>query len=153
MNVKQSSSEALRRITRALDVHSRALLQRYNLTGPQLSVLKELARRGQAPIGILAKATLLGAPTVTGVVDRLERQGWVTRAPGTEDRRQVLITISSTGMKLLAKNPPSLLETFCRRLARRPQDEQRQITDALQTAADMLEQAALDGSSAESSNR
>ena len=104
MDVKQSSVEALRRITRALDVHSRALLQKHSLTGPQLSVLKELARQGQAPIGTLAKSTYLGAPTVTGVVDRLERQGWVTRVPGKEDRRQVLISISAAGRRMLAQS-------------------------------------------------
>ena len=86
MDVEHLVFESLRRIVRSLDVHSRALLREHRLTGPQLSVLKELARHGQAPIGTLAKRTFLGAPTVTGVVDRLERQGWVARGPGREDR-------------------------------------------------------------------
>lgn len=145
MDAKQSSVEALRRITRALDVHSRALLQKHSLTGPQLSVLKELARQGQAPIGTLAKSTYLGAPTVTGVVDRLERQGWVTRVPGKEDRRQVLISISAAGRRMLARNPPLITETFCRKLLRCPQAEQQQIGEVLQKVAGMIEQSALNG--------
>lgn len=150
MDVKQSSIEAFRRITRAMDIHSRALLHQHNLTGPQLSVLKELAARGQAPIGVLAKATYLGAPTVTGVVDRLERQGWVTRVPGKEDRRQVLITISATGKKLLAREPPLLLDTFCEKLVRCPKAEQQQIAEVLQKVAGMIEQASLKLSTGES---
>ncbi len=145
MDVKQSSVEALRRITRALDVHSRALLQKHNLTGPQLGVLKELARIGQAPIGALAKSTYLGAPTVTGVVDRLERHGWVTRVPGKEDRRQVLITISAAGKRILARNPPLLMETFGRKLLRCSHAEQQQIGEVLKKVADMIEQSALNG--------
>ena len=37
---------ALRRIIRAIDLHSRALVQRFGLTGPQLTVLKELLAEG-----------------------------------------------------------------------------------------------------------
>jgi DNA-binding MarR family transcriptional regulator len=147
MDAKHSSVEALRRITRALDVHSRALLQKHDLTGPQLSVLKELARSGQAPIGALAKSTYLGAPTVTGIVDRLERHGWVTRVPGKEDRRQVLITISAAGKRTLERSPPLLMDTFCRKLLRCPHAEQQQIGEVLQKVADMIEQSALNGES------
>lgn len=149
MNVTRSSTEALRRITRAIDVHSRALLQKYKLTGPQLTVLKELARRGQAPIGELAKSTFLGAPTVTGVVDRLEREGWVARVSGKEDRRQTLITILPAGEQLLELDPPLLLEAFCGNLVRCSKSEQRQISEVLQKVASMIEQVALRGRSAD----
>lgn len=145
MDIKQSSVEALRRITRALDVHSRSLLQQHNLTGPQLSVLKELARQGQSPIGTLAKSTHLGAPTVTGIVDRLERQGWVSRTPGKEDRRQVFIVISEAGKQVLERSPPQLMETFCHKLHRCPQSEQQQISETLQKVAGMIEQSAQNG--------
>jgi DNA-binding MarR family transcriptional regulator len=147
MDVGQLSFEALHRITRALDVHSRALLREHRLTGPQLAVLKTLARHGQAPIGMLARNTFLGAPTVTGVVDRLERQGWVTRVPSTEDRRQVLITITAAGKRLLARDPPLLLDAFRGNLLRLPESEQRHICQVLQQVARMMEQSALNGKS------
>lgn len=144
-DVERLSFESLRRIMRASDVHSRALLREHHLTGPQLGVLKELARQGQAPIGTLAKNTFLGAPTVTGVVDRLERQGWVMRTPSRQDRRQVLIKITPDGERLLQSNPPLLQETFCRKLLQLPKTKQRQICQVLQQVADLMEQSALDG--------
>jgi DNA-binding MarR family transcriptional regulator len=143
MDVERAPFEALRRIMRAVDVHSRALLRDHQLTGPQLSVLKELGRHGRAPIGMLAKNTFLGAPTVTGVVDRLERQGWVTRDPSKQDRRQVLISITDEGRQLLERNPPLLLDVFCVNLKRLSPAEQAQICDVLKRVADMMEQSAL----------
>ena len=143
LDVERLSFEALRRIIRASDVHSRALLRQHNLTGPQLGVLKELDRRGQAPIGELAKSTFLGAPTVTGVVDRLERQGWVSRVPGKTDRRQVLITITEAGQRLLQRDPPQLHDGFCRHLLRLPSVRQREICEVLQSVAEMMEQTVL----------
>jgi len=142
MDVERVVFESLRRIVRALDVHSRALLREHRLTGPQLSVLKELARQGPTPIGTLAKRTFLGAPTVTGVVDRLERQGWVARGPGREDRRQVVITITEEGRRLLDSDRPLFSPVFCGSLRELPEAEQGQICDVLQRLAKMMEDSA-----------
>ncbi len=42
---------ALRRIIRAVDLHSKYLAQRYGLTGPQLVVLQSLEQRGPQTTG------------------------------------------------------------------------------------------------------
>lgn len=141
MNTEESSFEALRRITRALDVYSRALLRDHKLTGPQLAILKEVARHGQAPIGELGRATFQGAPTVTGVVDRLERQGLVSRERSAHDRRQVLIRITSSGKQLVQRSPPLLSSGFRDELLRLPKTEQKQICNVLSRVADMMERA------------
>ncbi|HSL18147.1 MAG TPA: MarR family transcriptional regulator, partial [Methylomirabilota bacterium] len=57
---------ALRRIIRAIDLHSRSLVQRYGLTGPQLVVLKELIDRPPQSVSALAGAVNLSQATVTG---------------------------------------------------------------------------------------
>jgi DNA-binding MarR family transcriptional regulator len=144
MDAEHVVFEAMRRIVRSLDVHSRALLRDHKLTGPQLSVLKELARLERAPIGTLAKNTFLGAPTVTGVVDRLARQGWVVRGPGSEDRRQVMITITDEGRRLLESDRPLFHRDFCLHLRQLPEVEQQQICDVLQRVAKMMEASALE---------
>ena len=144
MDVEHLVFEALRRIVRSLDVHSRALFREHNLTGPQLSVLKELARHGQAPIGTLAKGTFLGAPTVTGVVDRLERQRWVVREPSKEDRRQVMIRITEEGRHLLELDRPLFPRGFCSHLHRLPETEQREICEVFQRVANMMEESATE---------
>lgn len=142
MNVEQTSLSALRRITRATDVYSRALVREHRLTGPQLSILSEVARQGEAPIGALAKATFLGPPTVTGIVDRLERQGLVSRVRTQADRRRVLISLTTAGKRVLARDPSPLHAGFREQLLELPKAEQRQICDALERVASMMEEAA-----------
>lgn len=47
--------------------------------------------RGPSTPGWLAKMTGLSTGAVTGVVDRLERAGYVTRAQDPQDRRRVIV--------------------------------------------------------------
>ena len=50
-----------------------------------------LRLHGPATPGWLAEMTGLGTGAVTGVVDRLERAGYVTRARDPRDRRRVIV--------------------------------------------------------------
>jgi DNA-binding MarR family transcriptional regulator len=143
MNVEELSLSALRRITRATEVHSRALVREHQLTGPQLAILMEVSRQGEAPIGALAKASFIGAPTVTGIVDRLERQGLVSRVRSDADRRQVLITLTAAGKRVLARDPSPLQAGFREQLLELPKIEQRKICEALDRVASMMERAAV----------
>jgi DNA-binding MarR family transcriptional regulator len=139
--VDEQSIIALRRITRALDVYSRTLLREHHLTAPQLALLQEVERCGPAPIGSLAKAAYLGAPTATGIADRLEKQGLVARVRTESDRRQVLITITAAGKQLLRRNPPSISASFHDQLRRLSKAEQQKVCDVLQQVAEMMENA------------
>jgi DNA-binding MarR family transcriptional regulator len=50
-----------------------------------------LWRNESVPIGELAKKTSLKKSTMTSMLDRLERSGYVTRVRSGKDRRQILI--------------------------------------------------------------
>jgi DNA-binding MarR family transcriptional regulator len=141
IDIEASSLAALRRITRATEVYSRSLLRDHRLTGPQLSVLKEVSRQGKAPIGSLAKATYIGPPTVTGIVDRLERHGLVSRLRTRIDRRQVLIALTAAGKRVLSANPSPLHPGFRSRLAEMSEQKQRAICNALECVASMMEKS------------
>ena len=92
---------ALRRIVRAIDLRSRRLFDQLGLTGPQLMVLREARRMGSAPISALARKVNLSQPTVSGIVDRLERRALVRRDRSTSDRRTVAVTITPEGGRVL----------------------------------------------------
>jgi DNA-binding transcriptional ArsR family regulator len=70
---------AVRRIIRAVDLHSRDLLQNFGLTAPQLMTLRELARLEPVPVGVLSAAVHVSQATMTGILDRLEQRGLVQR--------------------------------------------------------------------------
>jgi DNA-binding MarR family transcriptional regulator len=130
---------ALRRITRAIDLHSRLLLQRYGLTSPQLAALKALRRRQPITVGALAKEIHLSQATVTGILGRLENRGLAVRTRGSRDRRSVLVELTEAGGKLVAEAPSLLQERFHRELSRLQQWEQTMILSTLQRIASMMD--------------
>jgi MarR family transcriptional regulator, organic hydroperoxide resistance regulator len=131
--------QSLRRIVWAIDVHSRALSREYELTWPQLAALRELERLGQSQIGQLAAEMHIGAPTVTGIVDRLVRDGLVKRHRETVDRRKVLVGLTAKGKKLLARKPSLLNEHLRDGLSRLSERQQKQVRRTLDHLADMME--------------
>lgn len=66
-------------------------LQREELTGPQLFILRELFQKQPRKLGDLAQSVQLSNSTVSGIVDRLERDGMVERKRDEQDRRVVWI--------------------------------------------------------------
>lgn len=54
----------------------------------------------------LSKALAVENPTLTGLIDRLERSGFVTRVPNPDDRRSFKICITPEGMEECAKAGP-----------------------------------------------
>jgi DNA-binding MarR family transcriptional regulator len=138
---------AIRRIMRAVDLHSRHLAEEYGLTGPQLATLKAAARLGEASsAGALARAVHLSGPTVTGILDRLAKRGLVERTRNGQDRRSVTITITQRGEGVLATAPSLLQDRFRGELARVEEWEQTMILAMLQRIAAMMDAESLDAS-------
>jgi DNA-binding MarR family transcriptional regulator len=135
---------ALRRITRAIDLRSRMLLQDYGLTAPQLITLHAVARLQPVTAGVLARQVLLGQPTVTGILDRLEHRGLVQRTRGERDRRSVTIRLTAEGQRVLHDAPSPLQDQFQRRLGQLEQWERTQILATLQRIADMMDAAGIE---------
>jgi DNA-binding MarR family transcriptional regulator len=71
-----------------LNHHVRARLE---LRDVDLGCLELLARHGPLSPGALARHAGLHPATMTGIVDRLERAGWVARERDPADRRAVLV--------------------------------------------------------------
>ena len=77
---------ALRRITRAIDLHSRGLMQEFGLTAPQLAALQAVQRLQPITAGALARSIHLSQATITGILSRLERRDLISRARSDADR-------------------------------------------------------------------
>lgn len=130
---------ALRRIIRAIDLRSRSLVTRYGLTGPQLTVLKQLASGGGVSVGELARAIHLSQATVTGILDRLAKRELVWRERSTKDRRRVQVSLTEAGREFLADAPSLLQEEFTEQFESLEDWEQTQILSAIQRIVAMME--------------
>ncbi len=130
---------ALRRITRAIDLHSRLLLQEHGLTAPQLAALQSISRLQPVTVGVLAKAIHLSQGTVTGILNRMETRGLVTRTRGDKDRRSVVVELTEKGTAVEKAAPSLLQERFHGQLARLDEWEQTMILATLQRIASMMD--------------
>ena len=84
----------------------RELFARYNLTEQQWRVLRVLWSDGRISLADLSARTLLPAPSLVGIVDRLEKKQLVTRVRSQKDRRSVLIDATEQGRALEAEVAP-----------------------------------------------
>lgn len=135
---------ALRRIIRAVDLHSRHLVQEYGLTGPQLVVLKELARVGTASTSQLAVAVSLSSATVTGILNRLEKRNLLARAKSERDRRRNDVTLTDEGAAVAASVQNLLQDRFVAQLLELADWEQTQLLSTFQRVAFMMEASELE---------
>jgi len=130
---------SLRRISRAIDIHSRNLATKFGLTGPQLVVLRLLGQRGPMKPSEIAIQVALSQATITGIVDRLTARQLVTRERNAKDRRLVTVTITEAGRALTQQAPSPLQERFLSRLHKIDQLEQTAIRDKLRQIVCMMD--------------
>ena len=130
---------SLRRISRAIDLHSRSLAARFELTAPQLVCLRQVVAGRAAAAGELARQVSLSQATVTGILDRLEARGLLERHRDPHDRRRQLLSPTQAGRRLAAAAPIPLQERFAARLAALPPADQQGIAQALARIVEMME--------------
>lgn len=138
--------QSLRRIIRAVEIHSRKLAQKYRITGPQLGCLLAIREFGPVTTTRLAHQVYLSPSTVVGIIDRLEEKGLVARQRSRADRRQVQIGITGEGEKLAASAPSLLQDTLADALKKLPELEQVSITLSLEKVVDLMEARQIEAS-------
>ena len=138
--------QSLRRIIRAIEIHSRKLAQKHQITGPQLACLIALLEEGPLLGTHLAKKVYLSPSTVVGIIDRLEEKGLVKRERSPRDRRHVEVSISEVGHRIAANAPSPLQDRLSEALKNLPELEQVSITLALEKVVDLMEAGSIDAS-------
>ena len=134
---------ALRRVIRAVDLHSRTLVESHGLTGPQALILKAL-QKGSLAAGELANQVSLSQGTVTDILNRLEQRDLISRIRDTADRRRVMVQATPAGFAILEQSPPLLQESFAQRFASLQDWEQSQLLASLQRIAAMMDAQDID---------
>jgi DNA-binding MarR family transcriptional regulator len=89
----------------------------------RLSALSVVVFAGPIGIGALATAEGVAAPTMSRLVDGLERDGLVVRGPDPDDARGVLVRATSKGSRTLTKGRWTRVETLASSLSRLSRDE------------------------------
>lgn len=128
----------IRKIIRAVDLHSKALSKDYGLTGPQLMILTEIGKSGQLSVTGIARQVSLSQTTVTSILKRLEQRDLVRRERCEKDKRKILLTISEAGWAILSTQPSLLQLNFVEKFNHLKDWEQSLLISSLQRIASMM---------------
>ncbi|MEV4753919.1 MarR family transcriptional regulator [Micromonospora sp. NPDC049559] len=129
-----------------------AQLETHGLSGIAFEVLLRLARSpgNRLRMSDLAAQTSLSTSGATRVVDRMERDGLVTRTPCPTDRRSSYAVVSEAGMALLHEALPGHLELVERWFTGQLDPAAlRALLDGLRTVRDAIHPDAVAGAAAE----
>lgn len=137
---------ALRKVIRAIDLHSKKLERQVGLTGPQLLVMRAITRFNGAMVKEIADETNLSPATITSILDRLQNRQLVLRQRSTEDKRKVGVYLTESGALALKTAPQMLQEHFIRRFDDLKDWEQSLLVSSMQRLASMMDAEQLDAS-------
>ena len=142
--ISQEILISLRKIMRAIDIHSKNLNRNYGLTGPQLMVLQEISAEEQISITGLARRISLSQATVTDIINRLEKRGLVIKNRDQKDKRRVWVKLTNDSVEILKQTPPPLQEVFVKRFLNLEDWEKMMIVSAMKRVVDMMAAEEID---------
>ncbi|SDC24931.1 MarR family winged helix-turn-helix transcriptional regulator [Shouchella lonarensis] len=92
---------SLRKISDLVKQKGREILAHFPITPPQFVALQWLNEYGDMTIGELSTRIHLACSTTTDLVDRMERNGLVSRVKDEKDRRVVRIHLLEKGQTII----------------------------------------------------
>jgi len=124
------------RLSRHLDLARKEAFAEHEIESWEFDVLAALRRAG-APYelspGRLLKQTLVTSGTMTNRVDRLTSRGLVERRPDPDDRRGVIVRLTTDGKATVDAAFEGLVERERDLLAGLPSRERKQLAGLLRT--------------------
>jgi DNA-binding MarR family transcriptional regulator len=105
-------------------------------------VLKQLREAGPQRVTVLAANEAVAQPTMSALVQRLERRGLVTRGQDPADARACLIRITASGLDVLQARQRDRVAWYAEQLAHLGAAEQRTVMEALRLMLSTLEEPA-----------
>ncbi len=130
----------VRRMTAQSVLISQAVSERFGLNSSDLECLDLALLSGGATAGEFAKATGLTTGAITGVIDRLERAGYVRRERDPADRRKVVVRARPAMTRRIAPLYDSLQREMTALWSQYRDDQLALILDFLTRSCDLAVQ-------------
>jgi DNA-binding MarR family transcriptional regulator len=131
--------QSLRRIFKAIQDYSYAVSNQFGITGPQLWVLKTISQNEILNLSELGKRMCHHPSTMTGLIDRLEKKGYVERDRGREDRRIVKLSLTPKGKELVRRAPNPIQGKMIYGLRKLRKGELHSIYRSVQKLVEVME--------------
>jgi DNA-binding MarR family transcriptional regulator len=130
----------IRKVVRSINLDSKKIQKECGLSIPQILALTFLSKSEnyQCPQLELRKFLELNSSTVTGIVSRLEKKGYMAKLPAKGDKRATQLSLTSSGLETLEKAPPLLQEKLVSKLSNLPSDKLEKIQTGLEILVEAL---------------
>ena len=110
-----------------------AIFDKWDVTPRQFNILRILRGEGKPlPILEIASRTITIVPGITGLIDRLERAGFVHRLRCEKDRRVIYVALTDQGTKTLADLDEPLLALHRKLMGHLSQGDLKDLTRLLE---------------------
>lgn len=131
---------ALRQLNSAFAASNRAVGAKLGIRDSDLAVLDCLSQHGPQTPTDLAHRTHTHVATMTGILTRLERDGWIERRRTEADRRSIQIHV--TGIERLTKAYAAANENISSLLESRTPDQLAMLIQFLNEVSEIVENIA-----------
>lgn len=115
----------------AFEHYSAAHVKSLGLTMTQFDVIATLGNQPPMSCKDLGNKTLVSKGTLTGVLERLEEKGYVSRGSNPEDARSQLVCLTKSGQKLFEKVFPAHMEFLGKAFSKLSATELAQLRTSL----------------------
>lgn len=144
-DASRTATEAAMNLVRTSDLLIRRigeLVQPFGLS-PSSGLVLGILADAQVPLppNQIAERLIISRATVTGLLDSLEKRGYVRRAPHSSDRRMLLIELTNMGRKVAHEFRVAVHRQQNEWLSVLTQSEQDQLIRALQRLQSALAEA------------
>ncbi|UXP31700.1 MarR family transcriptional regulator [Reichenbachiella agarivorans] len=109
---------SIRKIVRSLNLESKGIQKDFGLSIAQLLCMGHLqkAHNFQSTLKELMELLSLNSSTISGIINRLEKRGYVARLPKAGDKRVTFVVLTAAGLKLLQETPNVLHDRLADKL-------------------------------------
>ncbi|MDQ1105437.1 DNA-binding MarR family transcriptional regulator [Nocardioides zeae] len=110
----------------------------------QVAMLESVAHRGPLQVGEIATHAGLAQPTVTRMLNTLQRDAIIRRLPSPHDERAVLVELTDEGRELWQQKRELLRFWQRDALLRFPAEQRSEVVSMLATLVDIIEDQIAD---------
>jgi DNA-binding MarR family transcriptional regulator len=124
---------SIRKIVRSLNLESKSIQKDFGLSITQLLCLGHLQNSPdyRSTHKNLMDLLSLNSSTVSGILNRLEKRGYIARLSNELDKRSKLILLTASGIKLLEEAPNVLHDRLAEKLSTLTSEEKEMVQKSL----------------------
>ncbi|WP_199243094.1 MarR family winged helix-turn-helix transcriptional regulator [Vitiosangium sp. GDMCC 1.1324] len=113
-------------------------LREHDLSPEQWQTLASLWAHGPLSPSEIARVTLQDLPSISRMISRMEKRGWIVRVEDPKDGRSFRVDLTWEGRQLQAVLPPLIFEHFEEVLDGFPELRRRRLLELLQELRQVL---------------